>query len=242
MTNTKTTKRPIVDKDAKKKYHAKKRSPRGDETRELILEAALECFATRGFHGASMRDIGSVSGVPFGAINYHYGSKEELYFAAIELVFMKLSEARISLLQETLARTPAPTLEDILRALIIPTLELGQTAKGRLYLLLQLRPRIDAFDRANPFDSLVLQATAPIRHALANVMPGLPAAVLARAYRSLVHDISSVPVDRFYEKMTGEASIPKGKAFNELVDSLVNYHAAGFRALAQQAAGGSKDR
>ena len=50
----------------------------GAETREKILDAAEALFAEHGFEGASMRMITARAGVNLAAVNYHFGSKENL--------------------------------------------------------------------------------------------------------------------------------------------------------------------
>ena len=51
----------------------------GEDTRQRLLEAALEVFAEQGFQQASTRDICKRSGANVAAVNYHFGSKAELY-------------------------------------------------------------------------------------------------------------------------------------------------------------------
>jgi TetR/AcrR family transcriptional regulator len=58
---------------------ARGRDPEG--SRAAILEAATRIFASRGFVGASMRDITEASGISKPVIYYHFGSKEGLYAA-----------------------------------------------------------------------------------------------------------------------------------------------------------------
>ena len=52
-----------------------------EATRAAILGAAISIFASRGFVGASMRDISDASGISKPVIYYHFGSKEALYAA-----------------------------------------------------------------------------------------------------------------------------------------------------------------
>ena len=52
-------------------------------TRQCLLEAAQRLFATRGYHGASIRDIVQACGVSNAALYYHFGSKKDLYFAVL---------------------------------------------------------------------------------------------------------------------------------------------------------------
>jgi AcrR family transcriptional regulator len=54
---------------------------RRQHTRDLLLDAAEEVFATRGFEGASLEEIADKAGYTRGAIYKHFGSKEELFLA-----------------------------------------------------------------------------------------------------------------------------------------------------------------
>ena len=53
------------------------------ETKEHILNVSLELFARYGFDGASIRKISDQARVNVAAINYHFGSKHNLYWAAM---------------------------------------------------------------------------------------------------------------------------------------------------------------
>ncbi|MDQ8183532.1 TetR/AcrR family transcriptional regulator [Pelagicoccus sp. SDUM812005] len=48
-------------------------------TRDRLLEAAKTVFAEHGFEGATVQMIATAAGANIAAINYHYGSKAELY-------------------------------------------------------------------------------------------------------------------------------------------------------------------
>lgn len=49
------------------------------DTRQRIIEAAGEIFASHGYQGATVRQITERAGVNLAAINYHFGDKAELY-------------------------------------------------------------------------------------------------------------------------------------------------------------------
>ncbi|AUH69193.1 MULTISPECIES: TetR/AcrR family transcriptional regulator [Gordonia] len=53
---------------------------RSELTRRRLLDAALEAFAERGFHGTTTRDIASAAGMSPAAVYVHYRSKEDLLF------------------------------------------------------------------------------------------------------------------------------------------------------------------
>lgn len=55
-----------------------------EHTRSVLLDAAEEVFARKGFDGAALEDIAEVGGYTRGAIYSHFGSKAELFLAVIE--------------------------------------------------------------------------------------------------------------------------------------------------------------
>jgi AcrR family transcriptional regulator len=61
----------------------RKHAPR-EVRRAQILEAALECFATRGYHMATMDDLARASGLSKGSLYWHFSSKEEVFLALFD--------------------------------------------------------------------------------------------------------------------------------------------------------------
>jgi AcrR family transcriptional regulator len=56
---------------------------RGMRTRELILNAAIDLFGSRGFAATSMKDLASAAGVQAPAFYNHFSSKERILAAAL---------------------------------------------------------------------------------------------------------------------------------------------------------------
>ena len=93
-------------------------------TKERILGAAETLFARHGFAGASLRQVTAAAHVNLAAVNYHFGSKDNL----IEEVFRRrLDELNARRLDALAAATvlDAPRLDDVLGAFIRPALELS---------------------------------------------------------------------------------------------------------------------
>jgi AcrR family transcriptional regulator len=67
--------------------------PSADATRQRILAAALDLFSELSFDGATTRDIAARAGVTQPLLNYHFSSKDELWRAAVDGVFVELGEA-----------------------------------------------------------------------------------------------------------------------------------------------------
>ncbi len=65
--------------------------PRAEITRAKILRAAIELFSSQGYDGASIRLIETAAGVKRGLVNHHYGTKAELWKAAVTEMFDEFS-------------------------------------------------------------------------------------------------------------------------------------------------------
>jgi AcrR family transcriptional regulator len=63
------------------------RRPGPNQTRAAILEAARAAFAERGYDGVSVRAVARDAGVDPALVHRFYGSKEELFVAAMALPF-----------------------------------------------------------------------------------------------------------------------------------------------------------
>lgn len=68
--------------DIKTAPEGKKR--RGDDVRDRILAAALECYAAFGFEGTSTRAVAERAQVTHTLVLYHFQSKDQLWIATVE--------------------------------------------------------------------------------------------------------------------------------------------------------------
>jgi AcrR family transcriptional regulator len=64
-----------------------------------LEKAVLEVFSSSDFHRASIRDIANSAGVSFTTIYKHYGSKEQLVFAFVDIWMGKLTDRIVDHLQ-----------------------------------------------------------------------------------------------------------------------------------------------
>src|SRR5512144_1429800 len=69
-------------------------------TKARILAAAEQVFATKGFAGASTREIAAKANVNISSLHYHWESKETLYFAVFQNIYDRILD---------LIRTALPT-------------------------------------------------------------------------------------------------------------------------------------
>jgi TetR/AcrR family transcriptional regulator len=63
---------------------------RGLATKQKILDEALQQFSQRGFEAVGVREIADAVGVQHGLIKYHFGTKDQLWREAVELLFSRL--------------------------------------------------------------------------------------------------------------------------------------------------------
>ena len=75
-------------------------------TKERILGAAEELFAQHGFAGTSLRQVTSRADVNIAAVNYHFGSKENLVNEVFRRRMDDMTAARLSQLDRALAEHP----------------------------------------------------------------------------------------------------------------------------------------
>lgn len=78
-----------------------------EATKGRILASARALFADVGLDGASIRDVAAGAGVSLGMVHHYFGSKDDLYGACIDAVYVELSEMQREL-QAELAKVGSP--------------------------------------------------------------------------------------------------------------------------------------
>ena len=82
--------------------------------KRAILDAAIRLFRERGYHGTSIRDIGSAAGVTSAALYRHFANKDEVLETAIWEGMRRVDRASREVLREE-GRPPAEILEALVR-------------------------------------------------------------------------------------------------------------------------------
>jgi len=98
------------------------------DTKTRILDAAELLFTEHGFEATSLRSLTTAAGVNLAAVNYHFGSKEELFQAVLTRRLDPMNQERIDLLEavEREAAGKPASCEKILFAMMIPALRLAR--------------------------------------------------------------------------------------------------------------------
>ena len=98
------------------------------ETKERILDAAETLFMEHGYEATSLRALTTAADVNLAAVNYHFGSKEELFQAVLTRRLDPMNQRAPRALDALRARSaPEPLPCDrILSAMFIPALTLAR--------------------------------------------------------------------------------------------------------------------
>ena len=118
-------------------------TPKAEETRERILDAALKLFRQNGFDETTMRDIAAEAGVATGAAYYYFRSKEELVMA----FYVRTNDEARELIPAQIARSR--DLRKRVRAIIDTKLQ--QFEEHRRLMVALVRIGIDPKHPLSPF-------------------------------------------------------------------------------------------
>ena len=117
------------------------------DTKTRILDAAEELFMEHGFEATSLRSLTAAANVNLAAVNYHFGSKEELFQAVLTRRLDPMNQERIELLArlEREAGGRPIACEKILSAMLVPALKLARDERrgGKNFLRLVGRAYAD---------------------------------------------------------------------------------------------------
>jgi AcrR family transcriptional regulator len=148
-------------------------------TKDRILDAAESLFMEHGFEATSLRSITAAAAVNLAAVNYHFGSKEELFQAVLTRRLDPMNQRRLALLDRFERDTAATPLscERIIVALFIPALELARDPElgGKNFLRLLGRAYADPAPFIRRFLSeQYAQMIARFKAAFGRALPHLP--------------------------------------------------------------------
>jgi len=201
------------------------------DTRSRILDGAEELFGERGLDRVSIRDITRKAKVNLAAINYHFGSKEDLIAAVFERRVVPVNEARLAALRtvEKSAGKRIPRLEAILEAFIRPALQSsleaskGGTAFSKLFgrCLSEPSPEVEALLKRQ-FEPLVKRMDLALRRALPHLSRSEIFWRMKFTYGALHHWL--LTKDKFRPDWVEDVDV------ETQTQKLISFAAAGFRA------------
>jgi AcrR family transcriptional regulator len=102
-------------------------------TRDSLIEAGLRLFADRGIHAPLSAVVVAAGQRNTSALHYHFGGREGLLAAITSVHNERIETARAAMLDD-LAADGEATLDDLVRAMIVPWAQLLDDIDGRRYL------------------------------------------------------------------------------------------------------------
>ena len=188
----------------------------GTVTKDRLLDAAEALFMEHGFEATSLRAITTAAGVNLAGVNYHFGSKEELFQSVLTRRLDPMNQERVDLLSELEARAaPAPVAcERILSAMFIPALRLARDPErgGANFLRLLGRAYADPapFIRHFLSDQYAVMI-ARFKAAFGRALPELPKRELSWRLHfimgALSYTLAGSDVLKLIEELTPDASV-----------------------------------
>ena len=126
-------------------------TPRAEDTRRRIYEAAMDMFREKGFEQTTMRDIAAKAGVALGGAYYYFSSKEAIVLA----FYQEMQEGSHEEILQAIAGEKK--LKDRLRCVMEKRFEL--LTPNRKFCDALFRHAPDSKDPLSPFS----EETRPIR-------------------------------------------------------------------------------
>jgi AcrR family transcriptional regulator len=101
-------------------------------SKDKLFRSAEELFSTKGFREVSIRDIAAHAGVHFALVAYYFGGKQALFNKIFHSHVAPLVEEGMKRLRSITEGDRKPSVEEILKAWVIPCLRLGDHEEGRM--------------------------------------------------------------------------------------------------------------
>ncbi len=187
------------------------------DTKQKIIDAAESAFSEHGFEGTSLRQVIAAAGVNLAAIHYHFHNKEGLLEAVLFRRIEPVNARRLALLD---AGGAEPTLEQVLSAFVLPTLEVRDAHPNFVRLMGRLHSEGDHLPRiiGAHFAPFVMRFQLAIQKACPELPPGelmwkihFAIGAMAHAMRGAAH-VATPPL-----------------ASAEMAQRLIQFLCAGFR-------------
>ena len=180
----------------------------GEDRRDAILVAARESFAAQGFRGTTIRGVARVAGVDAALVHHYFGSKDDLFLAALEVPVDP---------REVLPLVLEGDPETIAWRLLRTVLEVWDEPTARLQLAAVLRTGLASPAQSNPLrDGLLPLILAPLAERLPGPDPEQRAQLVATQMIGLL-------VARYVLAIEPLASLPREQVVAWVAPNLQRY-------------------
>ncbi|MGB3392012.1 MAG: TetR family transcriptional regulator [Stenotrophomonas sp.] len=209
--------------------------PASFSTKDRILGAAEELFAQYGFAGTSLRQVTSHADVNIAAVNYHFGSKENLVNEVFRRRMDEMTAARLGQLEQARSTRPGE-LHAVLAAFVEPALAMAQDRQtGGAFVRVIARAYAEKNDNLRKFLSDHYgHVLREFGKAIAACVPGLSKEELYWRLDFLAGALTYAMAD--FGLIKRPHGISEAAHRSKAAQELIHFAEAGFRASALDAA------
>jgi len=204
----------------------------GIETRHRILTAACEVFAQKGYHDSTVEEICRRAKTNIAAINYHFGSKDQLYAKVWRHAFEESLQAYPP---EGGLEPDAPAedrLHGAIHSMVGRAVDPGRIGHAGKLLLREMLSPTDVIEQVKH------DAIAPLRRRMDRIMRELlgPTAdedQVRLCAMSVVHQCLAIGIHLFAHKLPPdvEFDLPTEQLVDRLTRHIACFSLAGIRAI-----------
>jgi len=207
----------------------------GLRTKNQILKAASAVFAEKGYHDATVEDICTRARTNIAAINYHFGSKDQLYAQVWRHAFDESIKAYPPEGGLEASAPPEARLRGSIRSLVARNVDPGRIGHaGRLLLREMVNP-------TDVIKEVKRDAIKPQHERMSRLMSQLLGPRASREQvllceLSIVHQCMAIGIRLFTGRMPIEANfdMPTGRLVDTLADHITRFSLAGIQAVREQ--------
>jgi len=207
----------------------------GTQTRNRILPAACAVFAEKGYHDTTVEEICRRAKSNIAAINYHFGSKDQLYARVWRKAFNEVMNAYPPEGGLGPEAAPEERLRGTIRSLVGEAVDLGRIGHAGRLLLQEL---------VNPTDVIrhvKRDALQPLHDRMSTLMrellgPKAPDEQLLLCQMSILHQCMAIGMRLFRGTMPPHMNLamPSDQLIEALTDHIMRFSLAGIKAVRKE--------
>jgi AcrR family transcriptional regulator len=205
--------------------------PKGADSRERLMEAATALFIQKGYRGVSIRAIAERAGSNSALISYYFGDKEGLFKQVFKNVAEPLNAARLNNF-DALEGRGRFTVESVVDAWVAPMFEGASLARESPVAALSLSLNAEYGKLA---EQIIVEVYDAVNHRflslLEQCLPGVSRPALVWRLYFLVGAVLTATRPRARSVKNLSGGLTGRQDPRELIDQLVAFAAAGFRAV-----------
>jgi AcrR family transcriptional regulator len=207
-------------------------SGKGEQTMQQLLEAALKLFAEKGFRATSIRDIVTEAGSNVAAVNYHFGSKDNLYREVFRRHKAAAGHRGTAAVKEVMEKSGGkPSIAAVLEAFALASKKSRDPSEIRNWNMLMNRELTEPqLDPHFSFNEVIEPLQQDLGEAIAAACPGLTDKTVHRCVHSFIAQLAHLRSMQVYFSTLGADELPMLDTA-ETIRHIVRFTSAGIDGL-----------